>query len=419
MIQVIALLLAVVAICFGIEIGEGKSLVLFDSKFTEIEEFKPVLDKNLNDFKVLEINQDAESIELIRNGELVVNNLIIFPTKSRNLGKNINTIQLLEYFDKGGNILSVTSPIGISESVNGFLNQLGIYPSARNHYLIDYFNNDGKDEKNVLLNNVRLLDNSKELNGIEYKNGSSAVISNNKLIFPIIQAPSTSFNKNIKVENFNDNSFWSIGSEGYLSVGFQSFKNSRLVWCGSSDLIKNEEVSEKLFNWLLKKSNVVRSTKLSHYNSVTKESFDVEPYKIGDNVTISIGFQELVNNEWIPFTSDKIQLEIKMLDPYYRISLKPSHSEGGYQYYDVNVKLPDHHGIFTFEIIPTLEKYNFISEKFVLPIRHLANNEFKKSWEINNSLVYISSAVVVVITWFAFLVLFLYSSTEDKVKKDK
>ncbi len=181
----------------------------------------------------------------------------------------------------------------------------------------------------------------------------------------------------------------------------------------------NREFSIELSKWVFNEKSVIKSTLIEHSLSDSTNIVNSEIYKVKDNLTYSIFISEWNGENWIPFevpSNDKIQLEFTMLDPYHRLNLSKGHTTGVSQEYKTSFIVPDQHGIFTFYTNYKRSGLSFIEEKRVVTIRHLANDEYTRSWDISNSWVYLTGSIVVIIGWFIFTILFLF--TEDtKVKQ--
>lgn len=217
-----------------------------------------------------------------------------------------------------------------------------------------------------------------------------------------------------------------LGQQGFLAVGFQGLNNARLTWVGSESLINDD-----LLKWTFQERNVLKLQFVQHYKNENPEYVDNKLYRIKDQVIYTIGVSEFANDKWIPYEikgeDDTLQLAFKMLDPYQRVNLQPlgpgSSKEDGdltedtYIYY-ANFTIPDQHGIFTFELDYKRSGLSYIVDKRVVTVRHLANDEYKRSWDIPNSWLYVASAALVVLGWFLFVVNFLYVGNTDATKKN-
>lgn len=405
------------------------TLVVYDSKFTELENYSKLFEYLKKDqLMELEIKEVGDvSGSLFRNGVRVYQNVIILPTKVRTLFDDVTSSSLLEFVNEGGDVLAVTSPEGLSESVRGFINQLGIYPSPRNHQLIDYFQNENSDNKLIKINQDGLIENAivNQLPSDFTYSGSSSLITNNVHLIPILQAPTTSFTKNLKNEESTEES-WTVGKQGYLAVAHQSLNNARSLWLGDSSILEdskfeqNSKLIKDLIDWTFQIKNVIKIQEVKH-SHVDGTGYEERPYKIKDEIVYSISVSQWDGEKWSPFNTNDIQVDIKLLDPYHRLTLEQKEIKSDSTIYGVQFKLPDHHGVFSFHTDYKRSGYSYIDDKKILSIRHLANDEYERSWDITNSWVYLSSIFAVLISWIIFTTGFIF--TKDKVtvtdKKDK
>ncbi|CDO93893.1 unnamed protein product [Kluyveromyces dobzhanskii CBS 2104] len=414
------------------------TLVIYDQRVTDLENYTKFFkslkessyDKSSNqrEYRVQFAavnNGDAELLQLYRNDDKLYDNLIIFPLKTRQISKEISTAKLLEFYKDGGDILAVTSPEGLVEPVRLFLNELGIYPSPKNAVLKN-FNEDGPSSKHQIsiANSVNkyVYDGTEELN-LEY-DGSSALLDNGEYIVEILRAPRESVCKNTNSKEED----WSVGSQGHLIAGFQSLTNARTTWVGSSSFFDDEHYSangafiEELTKWAFSEKSVIRSVGATH-NHASGASYEEIPYKIKDEVVYEIGLSIWDGKKWAPFSADDVQFELRLVDPYYRLTLSPGRVTEDTQYYTTGTfKLPDHHGMFTFLTEYKRSGLSFVTESDTRAIRHLANDEYPRSYEITNSWVYLTAIGSVIISFILFVVFFIASSKNipvDSVKKQQ
>lgn len=419
------ILLVIATVSLAVSVLDPATLIIYDPKLTNLDDYSKLIDNLKKQSYKLTIKQiDDESIKLYKNDEKLYQNVLIFPTKTRTIGEDITGFKLLEFFNDGGDVFIISNPNGLSESVRTFINQLGIFPSPRNHQLLDHFVYDETkafETHDVLrLNETNIVDQGaiikNKVDSFNYK-GSSALLGNGRLLIPVVQASTTSFVKDLKNDDFVLENSWTVGTQGYLAVGFQGMNNARAFWIGDEDLL-NENFAQDFIKWTFQETGVLKVTSVEH-SHLDGRSYEETPYKIKDDVIYKIGVSEWDGSKWVPFITDDLQVEIKLLDPYHRLDLKPISTQDESTIYGVEFKLPDHHGVFSFHTNYRRSGKSFIDEKNTLAIRHLANDEYPRSWDITNSWVYITSAVVVFIAWVFFVVFFIYSTDETLVEAKK
>ena len=353
--------------------------------------------------------------------------LVLLPSLKKAIGAKaaLNQHQLLRFINEGGNILTVGgTEAALPEGIRIFLNEVGIYPAPKGYKYIDHFNS-----KNgvVELKNENLIGNNRiveKLDNVKYT-GNAALISNNELIQPIVKSTKTGYTNKVG-QVMSDEFTWTFGEQGFLAAGFQALNNARLVWIGSADLL----VDESLYKWCFQDSGVIKLQFAHHIKANEPENLNPHLYRIKDQAIYTIGVSEYKDGKWVPFEvkneDEQLQLSFKMLDPYQRLNLSPlspvsatenSGDLDAYAYF-VNFTVPDHHGMFTFELDYKRNGLSYILDKKVVTVRHLANDEFKRSWDISNSWLYIASTVLVIIAWFFFVVSYLYVGKPNHVKKN-
>ncbi|EJS44024.1 wbp1p [Saccharomyces arboricola H-6] len=405
---------------FAVSTQTSKTLVLYDQSAEILEDYSFFLkDLEERDYKLeyLDVNSTSTAVDLYDKEERLYDNIIILPTKGgKNLARQAPVKQLIKFFEGEGNILCVTSPGSVPNTIRLFLNELGIYPSPKGHVVRDYFSS-SPDE--IIVSSDHLLNkhvyDSKKREQFVFGDSSAALLENREQIVPILNAPRTSF-----TESKGKGNSWTSGSQGFLVTGFQNLNNARLAWIGSSDFLKNKnqdankDFAKELLKWTFNEKSVVKSVQATHSHA-DGTSYDEVPYKIKDKVVYSIGFSEWNGEKWVPHIADDIQFELRQVDPYYRLTLVPGESDSETQYYTTGeFILPDRHGVFTFLTDYRKGGLSFTNDKDVRAIRHLANDEYPRSWEISNSWVYISTICGVIAAWVFFVVSFATTSSVGK-----
>lgn len=426
-------LLTLLAFC-SFCLASLETLVLYQDD--SIDNFTSLIDllKNNNLTVLAKQIQPSESLELYDvNGNILFDNLLILPNMAKNLASNIDQNTLLQYSNNGGNILIVNDNKGIQLDESLFLNQLGIYPAPKGYEYIDNHNSDF----NPLVDFSHVLS-SKDLfnNEISLLESTVSLISNSEFLIPLLQTSKTSFtyNKDKSQGQIDAESVWHTGNEGYFIVSFQGFNNARVSWSGISSIFFDgenfqENLVEEIIQWTFQLKSVIKSTIFKHkrVDSSTGEEIpfvdEDDYYKIKDEVYFEIGLTEydFKKQSWVPFTvpkDDSIQLEFIMLDPYYRLNLNVSSINEKDATYCTTFKLPDQHGMFKFLVDYKRPGYSYITEESIVPVRHLANDEYPRSWEIPNSSVYMAGYAVVVIGWVIFVIIYVLSQ-QKVISKEK
>ncbi|OBA19986.1 Dolichyl-diphosphooligosaccharide-protein glycosyltransferase 48kDa subunit [Metschnikowia bicuspidata var. bicuspidata NRRL YB-4993] len=399
-------------------------LVAYDSSLVpdlEVLEKSILLDSNKYEVNYLDYLKKDE--ELLVTDEARYDHAIFLPSSKKVVEAKglVDKHKLLEFFNLGGNIIAVgSSDYSVPEEVRLLLAQVGIHPAPRGFTLSDHF------DTNVRINDENLVSKKiiSQIKDLNYE-GTAALVSNSQYLFPLVKAPKFSFTSSSKDKMLTSEKTWTVGEQGFLAVAFQGLNNARGAWVGSLDLL-----SDDLTSWVLQEKGVLRLNFVEHYKQDEPGASNRTLYRIKDSVYYTVGVSELNNGEWVPYTpsseDDVLQLSFKMLDPYQRLNmtlLGPAAStENGVN--DINVffvefVIPDHHGMFTFELDYKREGLSFLEDKKIVAVRHLANDEYKRSWEITNAWMYMVSAALVVIAWLIFVAGFLYLGVPKKIDSSK
>ncbi|EMG49752.1 WBP1 Dolichyl-diphosphooligosaccharide--protein glycosyltransferase subunit WBP1 [Candida maltosa Xu316] len=397
-----------------------------ESLTPEVAEFINYLNQNFN-VKITDYND--EELTLFYEDFPRYQHLILFPSSKKSIKAKqaLNQHNLLQFINEEGNVFVIGGSKGVlPDGIRGVLNEVGIYPSPKNYQYIDHFNSkDGVvqlSQENVVKGN-KLVE---SLSTVAYE-GNAALISNNEYIFPIIRSSATGYTNKVG-ESVNAETTWTFGEQGYLAVGLQALNNARLVWIGSSSLL----AEPSLYKWGLQQQGKLKLQFVQHIKADEPGNLNPHLYRIKDQAIYSIGVSELVDGKWVPFQvkndDEQLQLAFKMLDPYQRLNLRPlgpvSSQEGNdteldtYAYY-IEFTVPDHHGMFTFELDYKRQGLSYLLDKRVVTVRHLANDEFKRSWDISNSWLYIASTILVIIAWYFFIISYIYVGKPNQTKKNE
>lgn len=430
------LFFAVCSAISAVDLDVQHALVVYDPKLNDLNDTETVstevnqLLNNLNDnYKVTLKTYDDEDIKLFFDDALRYDHLVLLPSSKKGIAakSGLSQHQLLDYINGNGNILVVGGVSAVlPDAIRVFLNEIGIYPSPKNFKLTDHFHStpEGKVELDSTTNLIpnRIV---KTLSVKEYE-GSAALVNNNEHIFPIIKGSPTSFTAKSAVEAIEQDATWTFGEQGFLAVGFQALNNARLAWVGSEALL----AEAGLYKWTFQQQNVLKLQFVEHFKEDTPLDINPTLYRIKDQSIYVIGVSELVDGKWVPYEvleeEDQLQLAFKMLDPYQRLNLLPlgfvsstkeSEQLDAFAYF-ANFTVPDHHGMFTFELDYKRTGLSYLSDAKIVTVRHLANDEFKRSWDITNSWLYVASAFLVAVAWFLFVVNYIYVSKTDLKKKN-
>ncbi|KFH45645.1 Dolichyl-diphosphooligosaccharide--protein glycosyltransferase subunit-like protein [Hapsidospora chrysogenum ATCC 11550] len=387
----------------------------------------------------------SEGLELFRLGERTYGHLVFLPTKVKALGPQLTPNILIDFVNAGGNILiaqSSTHPS--STSIVSFLNELGIsFPVERTGLVVDHFNHDtvSASEKHDVL----VLDAPTPVRaGIKpfFSGNEGAVLAlphtvghtlgAGQLLTPILRAPRTAYSYNPKEQSeaVDPDELFGAGAQLGLVSAFQARNSARVAVLGSAEMLQdkwfaakvareggketvtaNREFAKMLSGWVFQEIGVLRVNGIEHRLKGENET-NPSIYRVKNEVTYSISLSEYSWDSWKPFTlpdSDALQLEFSMLSPFHRLDLHPIDATPSATVYGTSFTLPDQHGIFNFRVNYKRPFLTNVDEKRTVSVRHIAHDEWPRSFVISGAWPWISGIGATVTGFVAFCAVWVYS----------
>jgi len=247
-----------------------------------------------------------------------------------------------------------------------------------------------------------------ERKNILYKGLGQSIPENNGLNFAVLRGYDTTYSGNpnnaISAERHGK-----IGSDTVLVSALQARNNARVVisgsllffsdkfFVGSSD---NQYLTNELSKWVFKERGILSASNLTHH--LVGEKVAPNIYTIKEKIEVSLSIKELKGDKWVPFVSDKVQLEFSMLDPYVRLFLKSDQSGR----YSASFTVPDVYGVFSFKVDYVQLGYTFISLKDVFPVRPFWHNEYPRFLTMANPYYLSSISMLAGVFVLAFFLIF-------------
>lgn len=390
--------------------NKQNTLVIVDNGLDNSNYQSIIDDLEKRDHKV-EIKNPKDEFELMKYEQLKYDNLLVLPTlKTRSLGNKLSSKNLMEFFNAGGNVITITGSSSVPESIREFASELDIFVSPKGYKVVDHFEKDikGRNVGPESIYNGELPEKLKE-------SSSAAYLGNNEFVIPLIHAGPYSYVYDSRDEDEVAKQPWTSGTQAHIGAALQAINNARFLWLGDLELLNNEYTK-----WAFQEKSVVRSVYFKHHLQYSDEDNE-RLYKVNEPMHYEIALQQWdsSDNKWVAYEANDVQLDFTMLDPYYRLTMNHTVQQDQ-AIYTADFKLPDQYGMFTFRVLYKRPGISFIDETDVVTVRHIANDEWPRSWEITNSWVYLSSIVSVVIAWLVFVLMFIYSPREvDEEKKNK
>lgn len=376
----------------------------------------PTLDVDPATAEITHIDYDNSTAQLFANGEPLYHHVVYYPTGKRAVAAEglVDKHALVEFFGQGGSVLAVSlASKSVPDGVKAFLNQAGIHPAPKGFALASHF------AEHIALGaeDVKLEYVVGNVSVASYA-GTAALLLNSEHVIPLVAAPALTFTASSKDTVLTTEKTWTSGTQGFVAAAVQGLNNARAAWVGLEQL-----VTPQLVQWVLGQRGVLRLQHVEHYKLDEPGVANRTMYRIRDKVTYVAGLSEYAGGKWVPYVpagDDVVQLAFKMLDPYQRLNMSvlgpAASTEDGpldMTLFHVDFAVPDHHGMYTFELDYKRAGYTYVEDRRVVTVRHLANDEYKRSWAITNSWLYVACAAIVLAVWMLFVAAFLHLGTPE------
>ncbi|XP_003783876.1 dolichyl-diphosphooligosaccharide--protein glycosyltransferase 48 kDa subunit [Otolemur garnettii] len=409
-----------------------RTLVLLDN--LNVRETHSLFFRSLKDrgFELTFKTADDPSLSLIKYGEFLYDNLIIFSPSVEDFGGNINVETISAFIDGGGSVL-VAASSDIGDPLRELGSECGIEFDEEKTAVIDHHNYDISDlgqhtlivaDAENLLKAPTIVGKS-ALNPILFRGVGMVADPDNPLVLDILTGSSTSYSF------FPDKPITqyphAVGKNTLLIAGLQARNNARVIFSGSLDFFSdaffnsavqkatpgsqrysqtgNFELAVALSRWVFKEEGVLRVGPVSHHR--VGETAPPNAYTVTDLVEYSIVIEQLSNGRWVPFDGDDIQLEFVRIDPFVRTFLK---KKGGK--YSVQFKLPDVYGVFQFKVDYNRLGYTHLYSSTQVSVRPLQHTQYERF--IPSAYPYYASAFSMMLGLLIFSVVFLHMKEKEK-----
>ncbi|KAI7852645.1 Dolichyl-diphosphooligosaccharide--protein glycosyltransferase subunit WBP1 [Circinella umbellata] len=320
---------------------------------------------------------DERPAILEKYGEFQYDHIIHFAYKSKDIAKHksFGNVQLVKFVNDGGNLLVATAN-DPSLAIRDLAAEFDIEFDATGTNVYDH-----KDTEHDLISTSRIEAPASIIDDIKkpilYR-GVGLYLGETPMLNRILKAESTAFSS-------NGYSASTSGSDDIELVAAMQARNSaRATFSGSLDLFSdrfpsgNIEFVEQLSKWTFQEKSVLKV--VDHRHHKVNETSQPEYYRIKDEMMYILEVSEYVNDQWVPFKANDIQLEIIMLDPYIRTTLKqvPVAAEHHYGRFTAHVTLPDVYGVFTLKVNYKRPGLTYLLAEDVVALRPFRHNEYDR-----------------------------------------
>lgn len=411
------------------------TLVLLDN--LSVRESHSIFFKSLKDrgFELTVKTADDPSLSLVKYGEFLYDNLVLFSPSVEEFGGSIDNSAILNFIDTGGNVL-IAADSNIGEPIRELASECGVEFDEEQTSVIDHMNYDisdnGKhtlivaDTKNLI--DAPVITGSETVNPLLFRGVGMIADNANPLVLDILHASSTaySFNPDEKVTEYPH----AVGKNTLLIAALQARNNARVVFFGSLEFFSNEfftssvqklgsqkyqksgneALAVSISQWVFKEKGVLKVGAVTHK---LVEGGTPAAYTILDNVEYTVEIDLLDNGKWVPFKASDIQLKFVRIDPFVITGLSQKDMDGRYF---VHFMLPDVYGVYQFIVDYDRIGYTHLYSSTQVSVRPLQHTQYERF--IPSAYPYYASAFSMMFGCFIFSIVFLHMKEEVKEKAE-
>lgn len=189
----------------------------------------------------------------------------------------------------------------------------------------------------------------------------------------------------------------------------------------------NREFVKSVALWTFRQRGIIRARNIRHFLAggsgemptqyTIKDvivSDDLLPERVFDHVSkvqqsheFDIDIYDIDQKSWVPYEADDVQLELIMMDPYVRKNIQQSKG-----HYSTTLMVPDVCGVYKLAVHYERQGLTALRFDTIVGIRPFRHDEFERF--IPAALPYYSSALLMMIMFFLFNIVYLYHQDEDK-----
>jgi len=370
---------------------------------------------------------DDSRLSLVKFGESVYDNLIIFAPETDDFGGKLDAGQVVDFIDEGHNVLIAVNS-QLSPNIREIAKECGVYFDESGASVIDHVSYDESDSDggHTLIVADDFIDSQiilgkDKLDPILFRGiGHDIDDNHNPLLHRILTASPYSYSHSLKKAIQKTPAI--TGKRTTLVSALQARNNARVVFSGSLDLFSNKffnspvqkhdskkyDISgnkkfiSELIQWNFNERGVLKAENIKHHR-VDEENAPFS-YRIKDDIEYSVDISEWNGEKWVPYKGKDVQLEFVRLDPYVRTYLV----HNGKGTFTGKFKVPDVYGVFTFRLDYQRLGYTNILLKTIHPVRPFRHNEYERF--IVTAYPYYAGAFSMMAGLFIFSIAFLFSS---------
>ncbi|KAG0749576.1 hypothetical protein G6F23_000938 [Rhizopus arrhizus] len=359
---------------------------------------------------------DDQTTSLYYFGEHVFSHIIHFAPKSSSLGSHphLNNIQLVNFVKNGGNMLIAVTP-DASDTMHALASEFDIELDTEK--VLDQTQSVNEDADLIATLNVvapsSIID-KKQIEAPILFSGTGLTVGQNPLSTAILNKESSTVSLVGALQARNSARVTFVGS---LDIFSDKLISSPVdIKSGQSfDKSGNEEFINQLTQWTFQERGVLKVVGFHHHKEGEVEQRDW--YRVKDDIVYTIDIIEYKDDEWVPYKANDVQLEIIMLDPYIRTTLKQVSTTDNAGRFETHVKLPDVYGIFTFKVNYKRSGLTYLLAEDQVSIKPFRHNEYPRY--LTAAYPYYSATGSMIIGFILFSAVWLATWGKDEAKKTK
>lgn len=189
-----------------------------------------------------------------------------------------------------------------------------------------------------------------------------------------------------------------------LAALVQGRNNARAAVIGSTAMLSDAVVSRHAGNkafvvdsleWVFGQRGVLRSSGLRHRRVGAELWNPAEGYRVKDDIEVTVDIEECTKGQCGGYRGNDVQVELHMLDPYVRRTLK----NAGNGTFTARMKVPDKYGVFKIQIDYTRPGLSWVHESAIVAVRPFRHDEYERF--LTQAYPYYASVLAMVIGFLA------------------
>eukprot|EP00658_Telonema_sp_P-2_P023508 TRINITY_DN19427_c0_g1_i1.p1 TRINITY_DN19427_c0_g1~~TRINITY_DN19427_c0_g1_i1.p1 ORF type:complete len:431 (+),score=76.52 TRINITY_DN19427_c0_g1_i1:35-1327(+) len=359
------------------------------------------------------MSAEDPGLKLARHGEFLFDNLILFCPGVEEFGGAVDANSILEFVDSGRNLL-LTASNELGDPIREVASESGVIFSMES----DFVAASNFEQYPTILGPNQLQPVLFEGIGMQFD-------PENRLVFKLLSGSASAYSGPPEISITADTAGRS-GRSTILMAALQARNNARIVFSGSnmifsndflsrsvspsagsspSSVSGNDKLGHQVSMWCFGERGKLRWSEISYGNTgETRLGDKRSEFTVSDPIEFWIRIEQWdgVGRDWVPYVTDDVQLEIRMLDPWVRANMT-SDSTGLYK---VQTQLPDQFGVFQLRIDYQRRGYSWIRVSEQVSVRPLRHNQHQRFLLANFP--YYASSYAVMAGTLVFSAMLLY-----------